>query len=261
MSLKGYLTFMAAFGAGMTIIAKRKNYQVYNLGQFFQPAAVKDIASQLPNSTEDEFSLAAWQLVGSIPYEAIGSDMEFYNGQVYCEDCYLAPQTLDRQVGNCVAKSALLASILANRISMNRIQIVIGNYVGENIGGHAWVELYRNTDWYLLEATKTPSYPVPWVPASQVYNIYNPEIVLENSHLQRVTAAEVQDIITEHQHGDHYCICPLCGFREIVGAYVKCNQRVCPFCGSRMRAEEAGELRSMVGCNCDSQIDKYGRRI
>ena len=195
MSLNGYLIYMAAVGAGLTVVATRKTYQVYSLGAFFQPQAVAQIAQQLPSGTEDDFILSAWQIVGSMPYEAIGSDMEFANGRVYCEDCYLAPQTLERKVGNCVAKSALLASILANRIAMNRIQIVVGNYVGEHQGGHAWVELWRGSNWYLLEATKTPSYPSPWVHASSVYDSYHPEVILENSHLLRVSAEEVQDMV------------------------------------------------------------------
>ncbi|MFA5377975.1 MAG: transglutaminase family protein [Dehalococcoidia bacterium] len=192
----GFLIYSLAVATGLTALATRKTYQVYSLGAFFQPQAVKQIADSMPHTTEDEFVLSAWQYVGAIPYEAIGSDMEFTNGEVYCEDCYLPNQTLDRKVGNCVAKSALLASILANRIAMNRIQIIVGNYVGaDNSGGHAWVELWRGNNWYLLEATKTPSYPVPWIPAESSYNSYKPEIVLENSHLMRVSSEEVQNMV------------------------------------------------------------------
>jgi len=47
-----------------------------------------------------------------------------------------------------------------------------------------------------------------------------------------------------HPHGAHECYCPTCGYTETVDAYVKCNTRVCPLCGDRMRAVETGEYRT-----------------
>ena len=47
-----------------------------------------------------------------------------------------------------------------------------------------------------------------------------------------------------HPHGEHVCVCPSCGYRDTVGADERCNQRRCPECGARMRAEDVGEFRS-----------------
>lgn len=48
-----------------------------------------------------------------------------------------------------------------------------------------------------------------------------------------------------HEHGSHFCQCPSCEYKETVGAYVKCNSRICPQCGDRMRAIETGEYRNI----------------
>lgn len=200
----GFGLYMLGVIAGTTLLATRKTQQVYTLGAFFQPAAVSSIAQELPQLTEDDFIISAWQFVGSIPYEAIGSDMEFANGRVYCQDCYLPTQTLTRKVGNCVAKSSLLASILANKISLSRIQIVIGNYVGESQGGHAWVELWKGDNWYLLEATKTPS-SQPWVIATSAYGSYQPEIVLESNRLIHLSQHEVEKMLNGYSYASCNC--------------------------------------------------------
>jgi transcription initiation factor IIE alpha subunit len=52
--------------------------------------------------------------------------------------------------------------------------------------------------------------------------------------------------IGSHEHGDHTCYCPSCGYEETVGENVKCNTLTCPQCGDRMRAKETGEYRSGI---------------
>lgn len=44
-------------------------------------------------------------------------------------------------------------------------------------------------------------------------------------------------------HGPHECYCTVCGHRQEVAEYVKCNTLTCPIDGSRMRAVETGEFR------------------
>lgn len=51
-------------------------------------------------------------------------------------------------------------------------------------------------------------------------------------------------MVTEvHPHGEHECYCPRCGYETIVAESVRCQDQVCPECGTYMRAKEAGEFR------------------
>lgn len=152
--------------------------QRINPADFFRPDLVKGIAAKLP-SDPDAFILAAWDYVArDYPYEAIGSDMVFQNGNIECADCYLPGTTLQRDKGNCVAKSSLLASILAVRLPAERVHIIVGSYQGEALGGHAWVEVYRNYNWYLLESTKIPDTDNPWLLADNSYPTYDPGVLI-----------------------------------------------------------------------------------
>lgn len=160
------------------VIWLRSRFTVYRPADFFRPDLVKDIAAKLPADT-DSFILGAWDYVAKdYPYEAIGSDMLFQNGNIECADCYLPGTTLKRETGNCVAKSSLLASILAVRLPAEKVHIIIGSYQGEALGGHAWVEVYRNYNWYLLESTKSPDMNNPWLLADNSYPTYDPGVLI-----------------------------------------------------------------------------------
>ena len=151
---------------------------MYNAGDFFRPEEVADIANSLPNSSEDDFIQNAWQMVGStIPYQGINSDMRFDGeSQILCQDCLTPNETLENQQGNCLAKSALLASVLATRIPMDRINIIVGSYVP--LGGHAWVEVKRRDGkWYTLEATGVPKPGKRWVLADDAVD-YKPGVYM-----------------------------------------------------------------------------------
>lgn len=51
-------------------------------------------------------------------------------------------------------------------------------------------------------------------------------------------------MVTEvHPHGKHTCYCPKCGHEEDVEENVRCQDQVCPECGSYMMAKEPGEYR------------------
>jgi hypothetical protein len=191
--VKQFVIFLSLVGIGIGWSVAKK-MSAYSTGHFFQPQIVKDIADQLPTDNEDDFIYSAWKMVGDTPYEAIGSAMDFVKGEVYCADCYFPAETLERNEGNCVAKSSLLASILANRISSKRIQIVVGKYVGE--GGHAWVELWRDNAWYLLESTKSPDrYEHPWMIADGQYAKYKPEMIMESDSLRDVSNEDIESMI------------------------------------------------------------------
>ena len=191
--IKEFVIFVSLVGIGIGWSVAKK-MSAYSTGHFFQPQSVKDIADQLPADNEDDFIYSAWKIVGDTPYEDIGSSMDFVKGEVYCADCYFPTQTLERQEGNCVAKSSLLASILANRISSSRIQLVVGKYAKE--GGHMWCEVWRNNDWYLLESTKSPDkYEKPWMIADQQYTKYKPEVIMETDSLRDVSNEDIESMI------------------------------------------------------------------
>jgi hypothetical protein len=141
------------------LVAARVKFPVQG---FFEPAKVAWVADQLPQDNEDEFILAAWDFAADIPYEPVGTDLDFVEGEVVCDGCYSVVQTLNRELGNCVGKSALLASILLNRIEQSRVFMAVGHYLDRGrSSGHAWVELERDGDLYLLESTQPPS-SNPW---------------------------------------------------------------------------------------------------
>ncbi|MHB8084320.1 MAG: hypothetical protein ACYDHZ_00645 [Dehalococcoidia bacterium] len=168
----------AAALVGGLIVIRRDEYSVFPAGAFFQPAEVADIAAAIPGDTEDEFVLNAWKYVGGqLAYEPIGSDMFFENGEVKCLQCFMPTEAVKRGKGNCVAKSSLLSSILANYIDTSRIRMVVGEVNSVSSGGHAWVLLNRSGEWDLLESTQTPG-SQPWKKADDLTSIYKPSVVL-----------------------------------------------------------------------------------
>ncbi len=157
---------------------ERLTYSTFPAVGFFQPQAVALLADSIPYQNEDEFILESWKIAGQgIPYEPIGSDLYFSDSEVQCLSCFTAAEAIRRRKGNCVAKSSLLVSLLANRIPSERLRMMMGGVANDGIGGHAWVNVYRNGDWYLLEATRGP-WEQPWVPASALSSIYMPSVVI-----------------------------------------------------------------------------------
>lgn len=174
---------VGALVAGAVVLVKVvpnlfvSGYTSFAAAAFFQPEKVADLAAGFSTESEDAFVLDAWQWVGAnIPYEPIGSDIEFDGAVIRCLDCYTVEQILARGKGNCVSKSALLASILLNRIAPGRIHMVIGGFSLDGVGGHAWCELDREGAWHLLEATSPPP-KQPWTPAESVSMVYIPYAV------------------------------------------------------------------------------------
>ncbi len=144
---------------------------------WFEPQKVKFLADQLTQGSEDEFILSAWDLVGrGLVYEAFGSDIDIDQGIITCDKCFTTDQILNRGGSNCVGKSAMLASLLLNRLPANRVYMAIGHFAGDGVGGHAWCLVDRGGTDYLLEATSPPP-AQPWTPASLVSRIYIPYAV------------------------------------------------------------------------------------
>ncbi len=154
---------VAALSLGALWLVNRLGSRVFEVGEFFRPdeQEIQDIAERLP-ADEDQFILGAWRLVGEMRYENIASSFDIKDTQVFCSACYLPSETLNRNMGNCVAKSALLASILLTRLSPGRIYLAIGDLIsGSGPVGHAWLIVRRGGLWYVVEATLPPPMP-PW---------------------------------------------------------------------------------------------------
>jgi len=56
--------------------------------------------------------------------------------------------------------------------------------------------------------------------------------------------------ISVHQHGAHDCTCVNCGYTEIVTTGMRCGSRICPVCGTRLRASDTGEFRDERITHC-----------
>lgn len=153
------------------------DYVTFPATSFFQPGRVRDIADDLNavSGSEDDFILNSWDWVGrSIAYEPIGSDIDFSGEMVSCQYCYTVDQTLRRGQGNCVAKSALLGSILLNYLEPRRVNMAIGVYSdGREQGGHAWLQVARGGAIYVVEAT-APPHLRPWRTTAALSRTYIP---------------------------------------------------------------------------------------
>jgi DNA-binding CsgD family transcriptional regulator len=60
---------------------------------------------------------------------------------------------------------------------------------------------------------------------------------------ERTPSKEVNMVTEVHEHGEHVCYCPSCGYETTVGENVRCKDQVCPQCGTYLRAKETGEYR------------------
>jgi len=149
-----------------------------SLSQLVDPQSVRSLSDQIDGSG-DEAVLNDWQYVGqNIDYKYFGSQMHFYDHTVSCQGCLLPLQVAALGKSNCVGKSILLASLLRNSYSADDVYVVVGEYVKERVGGHAWVIVRRGGAWYLLEATRPPPSDNfnPWVTANEVSDIYIPYV-------------------------------------------------------------------------------------
>ena len=166
-----FLTTVAA-GATIWVIRSRLSVRNFLISDLINPQSVSHIAAQLDQSNDAEFILDAWDFVGShIPYMGYGSELFFTNHHIRCQKCLLPTETLKNMQANCVGKSALLASLLRNRLPAERVYMVIGELADGDVGGHSWVEAKLDSEWYLLESTRPPRNN-PWVRAAAMTKSY-----------------------------------------------------------------------------------------
>jgi len=174
---------VGAVAASRLLLSGANASTLLNLSQLVDPQSVKPISDEI-DGVGDEAVLANWQYVGQrIDYKYFGSQMHFYDHTVSCQGCLLPMQVATLGESNCVGKSILLASLLRNKYSADDVYVVVGEYVRESIGGHAWVILRRAGSWYVLEATMPPPAGPPWVTANEVSDTYIPYIWFNDQNM------------------------------------------------------------------------------
>ncbi len=164
----GILGFLAALG-GVALVKRLSNSNVLLLrSSLVQPSAVAELAGKLNIGDEDAFIYNSWLYVATeVKYSGYSSIVSFINNLVSCQRCILPGATLSHGSGNCVAKAAVLASLLRNFIPASRVYLVMGELDKNGVGGHAWCEIERNGSWYILESTRVPDLTNLWVRVPQ----------------------------------------------------------------------------------------------
>lgn len=161
-------------GLFTTYITRKWATLAVPLDSLVNPNVVKSIAEELYESTGD-FVINAWNYVGGdIEYVYYGSNLQFVDHTVHCTRCLLPMQVDEIGQANCVGKSVLLASILRNYYGPQDVYVVIGEFLYNGAGGHAWVNLKKDGVWYVLESTIPPGTD-PWKSASDLSEIYIPD--------------------------------------------------------------------------------------
>lgn len=151
-----------------------------SLSRLIDAKVTADLASRLPPN-EREFVWEAWNLVGcGIKYKPYGSDFQFINDSIKGYRIDLPSEVLALGESNCVGKSALLTSILRNRLPANRVYMVIGNLAMDGLGGHAWVMAEVEGQWYRLEATHCPK---SWADAQRMSGFYQAKAMFNDQQL------------------------------------------------------------------------------
>lgn len=171
--------------AALLLLLRGTSSRDFPLSALVNPASASYLAASLPPD-EDSFILGAWDMVGTqVTYEGYGSLLQFFGNTVKCERCILPSELVKNQVpkANCVGKSALLASILRNRLPAEQVYLVLGTLDLGEPGGHAWVTVQKADDqWYILEPTRKP-WTQPWQTAQSLADIYIPEAFLNDQAL------------------------------------------------------------------------------
>lgn len=173
---------LLALGGLVALLARAVAYKNLTLLDLIDAPRVAYIAESLPPG--DDFILTAWDFVGrEVPYASYGTTIYFSDSAIRCKNCLTLDELMDQPapVGNCVAKSMLLTSILRNRLGPDQVYMALGDLVtrGET-GGHAWVIVKRAGTWYVLEATSPPHMTAPWTTVEAAASRYRPTAYLND---------------------------------------------------------------------------------
>jgi len=147
------------------------------LTSFVTPDAleVKELHAKLTKNIDEleDKMLACWNWVANgVRYVKFVRGKIWVNGHSSVQDDYWQPpsQLIQTKVGNCANKAFLLASLLRNDISAEKVHCVLGNlHQGRKPGGHAWVEVRLNSHSYIMESTRGDMAPLV---ISNMANIY-----------------------------------------------------------------------------------------
>jgi len=135
------------------------------LTDFITPEALdvrvlfEDISHQV---RDDELIEACRRWVAEqVKYVRFVKGKLFINGKVSIQDDLwnMPSLTAKVKIGNCCNKSFLLTSLLRNFLPPEEVFCVLGNLYNGKPGGHAWVEVRKNGQDYVLESTQ-PDTPI-----------------------------------------------------------------------------------------------------
>lgn len=146
--------------------------EVNNLTDFITPDTleVTDLYKQLTTkigASRDRI-LACWRWVANeIKY------VKFVRGKIWIggkssvqKDLWLMPSmVIMTRIGNCANKSFLLTSLLRNELPAGKVFCALGNLYNGTPGGHAWIQINMDDEWFTMETTM-PTAP-PLIPITQ----------------------------------------------------------------------------------------------
>lgn len=76
---------VGAAAVTLLVIRSQSDFITFNRSGFFQPEVTANLSNVFPDDTEDHYIWSTWSWVGTtIPYEAVGSDIQFIGDQVRC---------------------------------------------------------------------------------------------------------------------------------------------------------------------------------
>lgn len=125
--------------------------------------------------------IACWGYVAKkLRYKPFITARVSVDGRTFTQsDVWLDPaQVIQANIGNCYNRSILLASLLRQFLSPDKVYVVLGNI---NNGGHAWVLARLDQD-YILETT-SPNLSSCFVPA-QSADIYDPVVFFNDREVR-----------------------------------------------------------------------------
>jgi hypothetical protein len=123
------------------------------------------------------------------------------------DDLWVYPNLIiSVKIGNCFAKSTVLASLLRNCLPDDKVSLVLGNIP---LGGHAWVIAEVDGEVYLLEST-TPEVKTPFIIANKTFDCYDPIVFVNTRETSYVPDKHVQEPL-----GNCHCVTWLKDYLDI----------------------------------------------